>query len=317
MSPHLRHLVATYGTLLGGIVLFVFFALAADNFLTPANLFTVLRQTSYLIVLGTGFTLALIAAELDLSFASVASLAGVVCGGLVHHDYPIVLAVVSALLVGAAFGGLNGVLVTYFRIPSLIATLATASIAVGLAFMATDGVAWVGRWPKLFTGIGRGDLFGVPLLAIWSGLTALIAWLVVGQTRFGVWLRATGDADEATRLAGVPVKRMKRWGLFASGLCAGIAAILLTATLSSAGPDSADGFLLTAIAAVLLGMTMFVPGKPNVLGTLVGCAIIGILSNGLVLLGAPYYIQDIALGVIIIVSVAISASVLTKAAFSI
>ena len=317
MSARARHLVATYGTAVGGLLLFLGFALAADNFLTPANLFTVLRQTSYLIVLGTGFTLALIAAELDLSFASVASLAGVACGGLVHHEYPIVLAILAAVAVGAAFGGLNGFLVTVLRIPSLIATLATASIAVGLAFMATNGVAWVGRWPKAFTGIGRGDLFGVPLLVVWSGLVTLVAYLLIAETRFGVWLRATGDADEATRLAGVPVKRMKRWGLFASGLCAGIAAVLLTASLSSAGPDSADGFLLTAIAAVLLGMTMFVPGKPNVFGTLVGCAIIGVLSNGLVLLGAPYYIQDIALGLIIIASVAISASVLTKAAFSI
>lgn len=316
MSEASRTFVARYGTVVGAVLVFAIFALAADNFLTAANLFTIVRQTSYLIVLGIGFTFALMAAELDLSFASVASLAGVVCGGLIHHGYPITLAIPAALVVGAGIGALNGVLVTYVRIPSLIATLATASIATGLAFMATNGVAWVGRWSPSFTGIGRGDIAGVPLLAIWSLLLAAVAMVLVGQTRFGVWLRATGDADEAARLAGVPVKRIKRWGLFASGVCAGIAAVLLTASLSSAGPDSADGFLLTGIAAVLLGMTMFVPGKPNIPGTVVGCVVIGMLSNGLVLLGAPYFVQDIALGVIIIASVAISASVLTKAAFS-
>ncbi len=206
---------------------------------------------------------------------------------------------------------------TRAKIPSLIATLATASIATGCAFALTEGVAWVGRWDKSFLWLGRGDLAGVPVLVVWMVIAALVALFVMRQTRFGVWLTATGQADEAARLAGIPIRAMKVWGLTLSGLFAGLGAILLTASLSSAGPNSANDFLMKGIAAVLLGMTMFEPGRANVPGTVVGALIIGMLANGLVLVGAAYYVQEIVLGVIILASVALSASVLTKAAFTV
>lgn len=307
--------IARFGTLAGGIVVFIGFSIASENFLTLANQLTILRQVSFLLILALGFTFALIASELDLSFANVASLCGVITGGLIHFGHHPVLAIAAGLAAGVIFGVLNGILVTRVKIPSLIATLATASVARGLAFMATDGVAWVGRWDQSFVWLGRGRLLGLPVLVIWSAILAVVAWFVVAQTRFGVWLTATGEADEAARLAGIPIRRMKLWGLTLSGLFAGISAILLTASLSSAGPTAAGDFLMSGIAAVLLGMTMFTPGKPNMPGTLVGALVIGVLSNGLVLVGAPYYVQDIALGVIILGSVAISASTLGKAAF--
>lgn len=307
--------VARFGTLAAGLAVFAGFAVLSENFLTLANQLTILRQVSFLLILSLGFTFALIAAELDLSFANVASLAGVVTGGLVHFGHPMELAILAGLAVGAAFGFVNGVLVTRFKIPSLIATLATAAVARGLAFMATDGVSWVGRWDAAFVWLGRGKLFGIPVLVVWSVLLAAAAWFAIAQTRFGVWLTATGEADEAARLAGIPIRRMKILGLTLSGLFAGVGAVLLTASLSSAGPTSAGDFLMSGIAAVLLGMTMFTPGKPNMPGTVVGTLLIGVLANGLVLVGAPYYAQDIALGVIILGSVAISASTLGKAAF--
>ena len=312
-----RAFVAHYGTAIGGLLVFLAFALAADNFLTVGNQFTILRQVSFLVVFSIGFTFALVAAELDLSFAAVASLAGVVCGGIVHHGYPWPLGVAAALAVGVAFGLANGLFVTRAKIPSLIATLATASIATGCAFALTKGVAWVGRWDRSFLWIGRGEVGGVPLLVVWMVLAAVVAVFVARQTRFGVWLTATGQADEAARLAGIPIRSMKVWGLALSGLFAGLGAVILTASLSSAGPNSADDFLMKGIAAVLLGMTMFEPGRANVAGTVVGALIIGVLANGLVLLGAAYYVQDIVLGVIILASVALSASVLTKAAFTV
>ncbi|WP_075219920.1 ABC transporter permease [Acuticoccus yangtzensis] len=313
----LKTAVARYGTAVGGILVFAVFALAADNFLTVGNQFTILRQVSFLVVFSLGFTFALTAAELDLSFAAVASLAGVVCGGLVHHDYPWPLGALAALAIGGAFGLANGLFVTRAKIPSLIATLATASIATGCAFAITEGVAWVGRWDRSFLWLGRGEMGGVPVLVVWMALAALIAVFVMRQTRFGVWLTATGQADEAARLAGIPIRAMKVWGLTLSGLCAGLGAVLLTASLSSAGPTSASDFLMKGIAAVLLGMTMFEPGRANVPGTVVGALVIGVLANGLVLVGAAYYVQDIVLGLIILLSVALSASVLTKAAFTV
>src|SRR5262245_25015815 len=138
--------LATYGTALAAAILFGVFAVAAPNFLNPTNLLNVLKQVSFLAILGLGFALAFITGELDLSFANVCSFAVVVVGGLIHHGYPPALAVGSGLAVGAAAGALNGVLVTRLKIPSLIATLATASVANGVAFAITGGVAFVGRW---------------------------------------------------------------------------------------------------------------------------------------------------------------------------
>jgi ribose transport system permease protein len=309
--------IATYGTALAAIAVFVIFAATAPNFLNPTNLLNILKQISFLAILGLGFGLAFIAAELDLSFANVCSFAAVVVGGLIHHGVAPLLAVAAGLGIGLAAGTLNGLLVTRLKIPSLIATLATAAICNGLAFAVTGGVSFVGRWDPRFLAIGRGTLFGVPSLVLWTAATALIVLFLLKRTRLGLHLVFTGEAAEPARLAGIKTARMKLFGLAASGLAAGFAAVLLTAHLNSAAPGMAGDFLLNAIAAVLLGMTMFEPGRCNVPGTIFGAAMIGMLGNGLVLLGAPYYVQDIMLGIIIIASVALSASTLKKAAFSI
>lgn len=306
-----------YGTCVAGIALFVFFSLAAPNFLALQNLANIVEHISFMAILGLGFALALLVAELDLSFANICSLAAVAVGWLIHNGYPPAIAVLAGLFVGVGAGTLNGLLVTVLRVPSLIATLATASIANGFAFMITQGVAFVGRWNPHFLWIGRGTVLGVPNLIVWLGLISIVALFLLKQTRLGFRMLAVGEASEATRLAGVNVGAIKILGLALSGLAAGATAVLMTSNLASASPDSAGDLMLTSIAAVLLGMTMFEPGRPNVAGTLVGAMIIGLLGNGLVLLGVQYYVQDILLGVIIVLSVALSSSVLKKAAFSV
>ena len=312
-----RHFFATYGTALAALVLFIFFALGADNFVNPTNLLNVGKQVSFLAILAIGFSIAFTVAELDLSFAAVCSLCAVVVGGLVFRQVTPVLAVAAALGVGLLAGIVNGLLVTRLRIPSLIATLAMASVATGTAFGITGGVAFVGRWDPAFLALGRGSVAGVPALILWTAAVALEVLFVLKQTRLGMHLVFTGEADEAARLAGVKVQRMKVVALAFAGFTAGLVGILLAATLNSAAPDMAKDYLLTSIAAVLLGMTMFEPGRCNVPGTLVGAATIGMLGNGLVLMGAPYYVQDIVLGFIIVASVAVSAAALKKAAFGI
>jgi ribose transport system permease protein len=319
MSPRFDggRFLATYGTAVAAAVLFGVFAVAASNFLNPTNLLNVAKQVSFLAILGLGFGLALTTAELDLSFANVCSFAAVVVGGLIHHGRSPAVAVAAGLAVGIAAGVLNGLLVTRLKIPSLIATLAIASVANGCAFAVTGGVAFVGRWHPDFLALGRGRLLGVPVLILWSTGAALLVLFLLKQTRLGAHMTFTGESDEAARLAGIKVRRMKLLGLAGSGLAAGLVAVLLTATLNSAAPNMATDYLLHAIAAVLLGMTMFEPGRCNVAGTVVGAATIGMLGNGLVLLGAPYYVQDIMLGVIMIAAVGLSASTLKKAAFGV
>lgn len=313
----MRKIVETYGTAIAGLALFLFFLLFAKNFGNPANLLNVLKQTSFLVILAVGFTFALITSELDLSFANIASFAAVVCGGLIYNGVAFPIAILVAVGIGFFGGLLNGILVTRLKVPSLIATLGTASVANGLAFMLTDGVAFVGRWDEAFLWIARGKLLGIPVLVLWTVLIAAVVTFVLKQLPIGLHMLYTGEANEAARLAGIRTRRMKMLGLTLSGLMAGVTAVLLTSALSSAAPNMAGDFLLTAIAAVLLGMTMFEPGRPNILGTLVGATVIGVMNNGLVLMGAPYYLQDVILGVIIIASVVLSASVMKQAAFSV
>jgi len=313
----MKPLMIRYGTFFASCTLFILFAALAPNFLSAGNLTNIVKHISFLAILALGFSLALTTAELDLSFANVCSVACVSVGWLVHTNHPPWMAVAAGLCVGLAAGVLNGILVTWVKVPSLIATLATASIANGFSFMITQGVAFVGAWNTDFLWLGRGAVMGVPVLIVWLAVLMLGAWFLLKFTPTGLRMLTVGQADEAARLAGIPVRRIKILGLALSGLAAGIAAVLLTAHLASAAPNSAGDFMLTSIAAVLLGMTMFEPGRPNVPGTLYGALTIGMLANGLVLMGAQYYVQDIALGIIIVASVAVSSSFLKRAALSI
>jgi ribose transport system permease protein len=307
--------LSRYGTALAGLAVVAGFGLANPVFMTAGNLSIIVKETAFLGILALGFALALVTAELDLSVADVASLAAVVVGALVHAGASPALAVAAGMAVALACGAGNGFAVTVLNVPSLIATLGMAAIAKGFGFMITQGVAFVGRWPTSFTDLARGHLLGIPNLALWLAATALAAWALVQWTRTGAHMTATGEADEAARLAGVRTKAMKRLGLLLAGGCAGLTAVLLSSSLSSAAPNMAGDHFLYAIAAVLLGMTMFEPGRPNVPGTLVAAFTLKALGNGLVLVGAPYYWQDIALGVIIIGSVALSSGVVGRAAF--
>jgi ribose transport system permease protein len=308
--------LARFGTALAGLLVLLFFAAFAENFASLGNLAIVLKETAFLAILAIGFALALTTAELDLSIADVASLAAVATGAMIQGGAAPVLAVLVGLGVGLGAGVLNGLTVTVLKVPSLIATLGMAAMAKGLGFMITQGVAFVGRWPREFTGLGRGTLLGVSNLIWWMAGIGFLAWLLLKWTRTGLHMVATGEADEAARLAGIRTGRMKRLGLALAGLLAGITAVLLAASLSSATPNMAADHFLYAIAAVLLGMTMIEPGRPNILGTLLAAFMLKALGNGLVLLGAPYYAQDIALGAIIIGSVALSATVMRRAAFT-
>jgi ribose transport system permease protein len=302
---------------MAGLALIAFFMLSASNFANPTNLLNVLKDTSFLAILALGFALALRIAELDLSIAEVSSLAAVATGWMIQARYDPALAVAGGLAVGAAFGAFNGFGVTVLKVPSLIVTLGTAAIAKGLAFALTQGVSFVGRWPTQFTGLARGSTFGVANLLWFLAAATLFAWALLKWTRTGAHMAATGEAEEAARLAGISTASMKRLGLLLAGVLAAVTAVLLAANVSSAAPNMAGDYFLYAIAAVLLGMTMFEPGHPNVPGTVFAALVLKVLGNGLILMGAPYYVQDIVLGLIIIGSVAFSARALRKAAFKV
>lgn len=313
----MRSIIERFGTAIAGLMLIAFFLVFAPNFASPTNLLNVVKDTSFLAILALGFAFALTVSELDLSIAEVASLVAVLVGWMIQSKVDPWLAAGLALAAGAMLGACNGFVVTVLKVPSLIATLGMAAIAKGLAFMITQGVSFVGRWPTGFTGLARGMTLGVPNLVWFLAAATLFSYVFLKWTRTGAHMIATGEADEAARLAGIATKRMKRLGLILCGLFAGIAAVLLAANLSSAAPGMAGDYFLYAIAAVLLGMTMIEPGKANIAGTVFAAFVLKVLGNGLVLMGVPYFVQDMALGVIIIGSVAFSASVVKRAAFKV
>jgi len=313
----MKAFIAKYGTALAGLVLVIALSLIARNFISPNNILTVLKQASFLVILSIGFTFALMTSELDLSFASLCSLAAVITGAMLHAGIFWPWALLAGLGLGMSGGLLNSFFVTFVKIPSLIATLGTSTIAGGIAFMATGGISFVGRFDATFLNLARSSLLGIPNLVLIMAVIVLMAVGFSTQMKTGLHMLMTGEAGEAARRAGISTASMKILGLTLSGLCAGITAVLLVANLSSAAPEMAGDFLMNGIAAVLLGMTMFDPGRPNILGSFVGALMISILGNGLVLLGAPYYLQDIMLGLIILASVSVSASTIKKAALSI
>ncbi|MEE8308094.1 MAG: ABC transporter permease, partial [Gammaproteobacteria bacterium] len=193
----------------------------------------ILKNVSFLTLLALGFTCALITSELDLSFANIASLCSVVAASLLYGGYPVIIGIVACLLLGTAAGALNGFLITCLKIPSLITTLATGTISSGLAFMMTGGIAYVGKLSGGFLFLGRGVIFGFPVLIVWVAIAVIALLILFKQFKLGAHLVGTGESEDAALLAGIPVKKMKTFGMTLSGFFAALGGLLLTANLSS------------------------------------------------------------------------------------
>jgi ribose/xylose/arabinose/galactoside ABC-type transport system permease subunit len=300
-----------YGTVGAFVLMFAFFAIGVSGFVDPANLVNILTQIALLMIIAQGFTMVLVVGELDMSFASVASLASVVVAGLMIRGLNPIIAIVACLAMGAAFGLVNGLLVTRVGIQSLITTLATGIVANGLIYMYTKGVSFYADLPAGFLMLGRGKIGPIPVLVIIMFIVLAAAHVFVKKTVAGTYLQATGGNVAAARLAGVNTRFYKVLALVMCGAGAALTGILLTSKLGAANPEGAGGFLMEGFAIVLLGQTAFTVGRASPMGTFVGALIIGTLNNGLTLLGAQYYMQDIVKGLIIILAVVVS-SVQTK-----
>jgi ribose/xylose/arabinose/galactoside ABC-type transport system permease subunit len=301
-----RKILTRYGTVMALLVLFAVFALEVKGFVDPNNLINILTQIALLLIIAEGFTMVLIVGELDLSFANVASLSSVVVAGLLAHGTSPWLAVPLCLAGGALFGLANGLLVTKVGIQSLITTLATGIVANGLIYMYTKGVSFYSGLPKGFLILGRGLIGPIPVLVLIMFGVLAFCHVFVNKTVFGSNLKATGGNAAAARLAGVDTKFYKVLGLVMCAVVAALTGVLLTSRLGAANPEGAGGFLMEGFAIVLLGQTVFTVGRASPIGTFVGALIIGILNNGLTLLGAEYFVQDIVKGLIIILAVVVS-----------
>jgi ribose/xylose/arabinose/galactoside ABC-type transport system permease subunit len=298
-----------YGTLLALVVICILLTLTTPRFLTVSNLSTVLVQLSMLMVVASGLTVVVAAGEFDLSVGAVAGLAGVLTTGLlIHVTTNVALAIAAGVAAGALVGLLNGVLVAVVGLPSLIATLGMISVVTGLNQWYTKGQAVYGGLPKGFAFPGRGSLLGVPVPILIMVAIVAITFVLLERTATGRHLYTIGDNKDVARLAGIPVRWKKIAALVFCGACTGLAGVILASRLGSGQPAAGDHFLMDGLAAVFLGMTAFSLGQANVRGTVVGTLIIGVLRNGFNLLGWPYYIQDIAMGAIMIGAITVAAS---------
>ncbi len=301
-------LAARYGTVGAAILIFVVFALASDRFVSAANISNILVQISVLMVISSGLTVAVASGEFDLSVGQVAGLSGVLVAGLmVWSGLPIVFAIVLAVLAGIAIGIVNGMLVTRLRIPSLIATLAMGPIALGLNYAYDGGDSIYSSFPKAFYLIATGRVAGlVPVPIMIALVVVAVFYVLINRTRVGRAVVATGSNLQAARLSGIDVNRCRMLALTLSSFGAAMGGIMLTARLGTGQPGAGEPYLMDSLTAVFLGMTAFKPGRATVQGTLVGVIIIGMLDNGLNLLGAPFYLQNEVRGVVMIAAVSLA-----------
>ena len=286
------------------IALSTFLSFASPYFLTADNALGVARAFSLTAIAAIGQTMVIITGGIDLSVGSVLALSGLSTGMLLATGWPLVPSIVAGLLVGMIFGACNGLLITRVGLPPFIATLGMLSIGRGLVYVLTKGYpVTVPRGEDLLLQVGQGYVGIVPVPVIIMLVITVIATLFLSKTTLGRYVYAVGGNEEAARLAGIDVRRVKMFVYTVSGLLAAVSGIILLSRLVSAQPSAGLGFELPVIAAAIIGGTSLVGGEGTVLGAVLGAAIIGVLENGMVLLGVNTYAQQAVTGAVILVAV--------------
>jgi len=291
-----------FGTLIGLAVLCAILWILTPYFLTVSNLLNVAEQTSINAIVAVGMTFVILSGGIDLSVGSIVALSGVVLGVSLKSEQPMLVALVAAALVGLACGLGNGALVSWGGLPPFIVTLGTMSIARGAALLYTEGRP-VSGFDAGFRALATGRAGFIPAPVIVMLLVYLAAHFVLTRTTFGRYVYAIGGNEEATRLSGVAIRFHKTMIYGVSGLMSAVAAIILTARLNSAQPIAGMMYELDAIAATVIGGTSLMGGEGSLGGTLVGALIMGVLRNGLNLLGVSSFLQQIVIGGVIVIAV--------------
>lgn len=294
------------GTVVALVALIVFFfAMRPDVFLTFVNVKNILFQVSILAIIAGAQTLVMVVGDFDLSVGATSSLAGAVAASLMLTGVPIWTAILVALVVGLLVGLVNGVLIAYVNLSAFVATLATMTSVVGLAYLVTKGTTLFSLPPE-FNGLGQGRLFEIPMPVYIAVVISAILWVVLRFTTIGRGWHAVGGNVEVSRLSGVNVRRARMLAFTFAGLISAVGGILLAARLGSASAVQGSDNMMFSVAAVFLGMTVIKSGRANLVGTMVGVAIIGVMSNGLNILGVNAYVQQVVTGLIIIAAVTLS-----------
>ncbi|QSV17367.1 ribose ABC transporter permease [Photobacterium ganghwense] len=293
-------------SLIALIFLIVVVSFLNPNFFTVDNILNILRQTSVNAIIAVGMTLVILTAGIDLSVGSVLALCGAFAASLIAMEVPVLVAVPTALLAGAALGAISGMIIAKGKVQAFIATLVTMTLLRGVTMVYTDGRPISTGFTDVadsFAWFGTGYALGIPVPIWLMAIVFAAAWYLLNHTRFGRYIYALGGNESATRLSGINVDRVKIGVYAICGLLAALAGIIVTSRLSSAQPTAGMGYELDAIAAVVLGGTSLAGGKGRIMGTLIGALIIGFLNNALNLLDVSSYYQMIAKAVVILLAV--------------
>lgn len=286
------------------IGLIIVFSLLSPFFLSVRNMLSIGQNIAFVGLMAAAGTPLIIAGGLDLSVAAIAGLTGVAISLLQGAGLDIWVAVALSLVMAACIGVVNGLFTTRLRLNPLIVTLGMMSIVSGLSLVLTGGLTRPMMFPT-FNWIGQGRFGGVPIPLIIMAITFVVLWVVLTRTRFGRFVYASGGNAEAARLIGIPVDRTLLILYAVSALSGAMAGIILCAMLGAAAPTSAGQYLLTVIAAIILGGTSLNGGRGSVWGTLLAILILGTLNNGLTLMNVSSFWQDVTRGVVLMLAVSL------------
>lgn len=308
-SAQMRDIYRRYGIVAVLIVLCIVLSFANQYFLTLGNIADILRQTSINGILAVGMTYVVLTAGIDLSVGSTLALAGIISASLVTgaHPHGAAFGLVAGLAVGAAIGAINGLLVARLSIPPFVATLGMLSAARGLTYIYNDGMP-VTDLPDGYLTIGTGAIAGIPVPIIVFALVVVLFWFVLRYTTYGRYVYAVGGNVKSAKTSGISTGKIIFSVYVIGGLLAGLAGIILAARTTSALPQAGMSYELDAIAAVVIGGTSLSGGTGSLGGTVVGALLIGVINNGLNLLGVSSYYQQVVKGVIIVGAVLLDAS---------
>ncbi|WP_318764712.1 ABC transporter permease [Lactiplantibacillus carotarum] len=298
--------ISKLGPLVALLVLAIIVSVLNTSFLRINNLMNLLQQVSINALIAFGMQFVILTGGIDLSVGSILALSGAITAQLIVSGVSPLIAFLIGVICGAVFGALNGVLIAYGGAAPFIVTLATMSVYRGLTYVLTNGNPITG--PKMndsfsFQFLGQGYLFGIPFQVYLMVLGFAVFYVLMHKTTFGRKTFAIGGNEKAAFVAGVKTKHILIWIYVIAGFLAAVAGMVLTSQLGSAQPDAGTSYEMDAIAAVVLGGTSLAGGKGKMSGTLVGALIIGVLNNGMNLLGISSFFQQIVKGIVILVAV--------------
>lgn len=289
-------------TLLVLVILFIVVSIFIPSFFTVNNLLNVLRQVSITGIVAVGMTFVIITGGIDISVGSTVALGGIITGLLLKAGWGIAPSIILALFAGASVGLFNGVIIAYGKVIPFVSTLGAMYLIRGLTLIVARGQAIWGL-PPTFVLIGTGYFLGIPIPVIITAIIYLFGHILLKYFAFGRYTFAIGGDEEAARLCGVAVKRVKMLNYAFCGLLSSTAGVILAGRLGSSQPSVGMGYELIAIAATVIGGTSLVGGRGTIIGTLLGALILGIVRNALNLLGISDFYQTVITGCIVIIAV--------------